>query len=42
MTSKINQAEENLKSNISSAYIRLKVYGVSHDELEKLVHDKLM
>ena len=41
MDSKINQAEENLKSNIFNAYRRLRVYGVSHEELEKLVHGKL-
>lgn len=41
MTFKIERAEENLKSNIKSAFNKLKEYGVNYSEVEELVLEKL-
>ncbi len=41
MTFKIEQAEDNLKSNIMSTYNKLKEYGVNYSEIEEMVNNKL-
>ncbi len=41
MTFKIERAEENLKSNIKSAFNKIKEYGVNYSEIEELVLEKL-
>jgi|ERR1017187_3122180 hypothetical protein len=41
LTAQIHQAEENLQSNIIQAYKKIKQYGITHDELEKMVLSKL-